>query len=250
MKRIICWLGLALLLMSGGLCAKQETFRFYGYAFDQKGEKYLYTEVHEQNYIDQKWAGGTITYYSPDGAQMGVKTLDFSADPFIPEYDYQLPALDYREGIVKVDRQKVVMSRTVDGKTRTETVKNKAPISGDSGFHNFMVAHFAKLMAGDTVPFTFIAAGNLDTFKFRARRIEDGSFEGKKMVRFKVEANSLLRLVAPDLTVTYDPELKHLKQYEGPSNVINPETEKVYDTRISYYSEPPPGAPDSLPPLE
>lgn len=241
--------GLVFALICGSAAATDDARRFYGYAFDKEGQKYLYTEVHEQKFEGDKWVSGVISYFAPDGSKLGQKTLDFSADPFIPLYDYALPALGYREGITKID-SKVHLTKTSDGETKTKTVKKKSPISGDSGFHNFIRAHFKQLMAGETVPFTFIAAGNLDTFKFRAKRIEDGSFEGKKMVRFLVEANSLLRLVAPDLTVTYDPDSEKLVQYEGPSNVINPETDDVYDTRISYYSEPPPGAPEHLPPLQ
>ena len=237
------------LLTMPTLQAAEQIHRFYGYAFDLNTNRYLYTEVHEQTLADGRWVSGRIGYFSPDGKRLGLKTLDFSADPFIPLYDYQLPALGYREGITKIGED-VTLTKTADGKTQTKSVPKKDPITGDSGFHNFLYEHFADLLAGKTVPFTFIAAGNLDSYKFRAKRLDDTTFEGKKAVQFLVEANSLLRLVAPNLLVTYNPTEKRLLEYRGPSNVIDPETDKVYDARIAYYAQPPAEAPKTLPALQ
>ncbi|MGQ0699107.1 MAG: hypothetical protein ACT4PZ_12790 [Panacagrimonas sp.] len=229
--------------------AAEQTVRFYGYAYDLKTDAYLYTEVHEQKIVDDKWVSGTIRYYSPDGVKLGTKTLDFSADPFIPLYQYELPALGYREGITGIGKE-VTLMKSDKGKTKTERVPKKDPIAADSGFHSFLHHNFKDLMAGKTVAFTFIAAGNLDSYKFRAKRIEDVTFDGKKAVRILVEANSLLRIVAPNLMVTYEPGQIRLLEYRGPSNVIDPKTEKVYDARIAYYDKPPANAPKVLPPLE
>lgn len=242
----------ALLLLVGAgttLAAESTVNRFYGYAFDLKTDRYLYTEVHEQVMEGGKWVRGKIGYYGPDGRLRGEKTLDFSADPFIPLYDYRLPAQGYREAITAIDAN-VSLLKTSDGKTRTAQVPKKDPITGDSGFHNFLRAHFQELMGGKTVAFTFIAAGNLDSYKFRAKRVEDTRFEDRKAVRVLVEANSLLRVVAPNLVVTYDPDEQRLLEYRGPSNVIDPDTGKVYEARIAYYREPPAAAPKTLPALQ
>jgi hypothetical protein len=224
------------------------TARFYGYAYDLDSVKYLYTEVHEQRLLGERWLGGKIRYFSPDGREIGAKTLDFAANPYVPVYDYQLPALHYREAITAVGDQ-IAMLKSRGDKTRTATVDNTAPIAADSGFHSFLRAHFQELLDGKTVTFTFVAAGNLDSYKFRAKRIEDTTFEGHDAVRFKVEANSLLRLVAPDLYLTYDPGQQRLLEYRGPSNVIDPKTDEVYKTRIVYPSQTPADAPKNLPPL-
>lgn len=246
MQKIL--LAATLTLMTGAVQA-DEVLRFYGYAFDLDSNKYLYTEVHEQKIVDGDWVSGRIRYFDPDGQQIGEKSLDFGGNEFIPVYDYELPALGYREAILEVGDQ-IKLLKTSDGKTKTDSIRNKAPIAADSGFHNFLVANFEDLLKGETVEFTFVAVGRLDTFQFRASRIDDDTFDGKPVVRFHVEANSLLRFVAPDLEVSYDPETMHLKEYRGPSNVINPETGDVFEARIAYYAEPPPGAPEQLPPLE
>lgn len=227
-----------------------DTRRFYGYAFDLDTDRYVYTEVHEQVWEDGRWVRGTIDYHAPDGTLRGTKTLDFSADPYVPLYEYTLPDQDYAEGITAIDTNGIQLTKTSDGKQQVETIDRRDPVTGDSGFHNFLLDHFDVLMDRQTVAFTFIAAGNLDSYKFRARRIQDTQFEGATAVQFKVEANSLLRLVAPDLTVVYDPQSRRLLEYRGPSNVIDPQTGKVYDARIAYYSQPPQPGPATLPPLE
>jgi hypothetical protein len=224
------------------------TARFYGYAYDLDSGQYLYTEVHEQKLLGGRWLGGTIRYFSPDGRELGAKTLDFAANPFVPVYDYRLPALHYHEAITGVGEQ-IAMLKSRGDETRTATVDNTPPIAADSGFHSFLRAHFQELLDGKTVAFTFVAAGNLDSYKFRARRIEDTMFEGHEAVQFKVEANSLLRLVAPELYLTYDPGQRRLLEYRGPSNVIDPKTDEVYKTRIVYPSQTPADAPKNLPPL-
>ncbi len=229
--------------------AADTTARFYGYAYDLKTNAYLYTEVHEQKLSGDRWLGGSIRYFGKDGTLLGEKKMDFSASPFIPVYDYQLPALHYQEAITSVTAGEIAMSKSSNGKRKTATVDNKAPIAADSGFHSFLRAHFKELLDHKTVAFTFVAAGNLDSYKFRAKRVEDTTFEGKKAVRFLVEANSLLRMVAPNLELTYDPEQERLLEYRGPSNVIDPATEKVYEARIIYPAQAPADAPKNLPPL-
>lgn len=253
MTRLIRALAVAVasLLVLAPAFATDDLLRFYGYAYDLKSDRYVYTEVHEQKIVGDKWIGGSIRYFAPDGKVLGSKTLDFSVDPNIPLYDYELPALGYREGITRIGKDDVTLTRTDKGSgTRTTTVPRKGLITADSGFHSFLRSQFDDLLARKTVAFTFIAAGNLDSYKFRARRIDDTMFEGRKAVRLLVEPNSLLRIVAPSLKVTYDPEQRRLLEYRGPSNVINADTGRVYDVRIAYYAKPPAAGPKVLPPLE
>lgn len=239
-----------LILLAASVVAHADTRRFHGYAYDLETERYLYTEVHEQVWEDGRWVRGRIRYHAPDGTLRGEKVLDFSADPYVPLYAYALPGERYAEGITAIDHKTLGLTKTRDGKTQVRDIERRDPLAGDAGFHNFLLARFDELMANRTLAFIFVAAGNLDSYRFRARRIEDTTFEGRAAVRFRVEADSLLRLVAPDLTVTYDPQTRRLLEYRGPSNVIDPDTGKVYRARIAYYGAPPANGPTVLPPLE
>jgi hypothetical protein len=202
--------------------------------------------VHEQKVIRDRWVGGTIRYFGPDGAPVGTKSLDFSRDRFVPVYRLQVEAGGgYTEGVADIDATRVVMFRQRYGEkeTKTVTIARPAVVTADSGFHTFLRAHFDELMSGAVVPFHFAVPGSLDAFKFRARRVDDGSFEGRDVVRFKVQPDSLLRLVVDPLEISYDPDRKRLVEYRGVSILPDPVTHKTYDVRIAYYSQPPADAP-------
>ncbi|HEY1077753.1 MAG TPA: hypothetical protein VGE51_13770 [Fontimonas sp.] len=239
----------ALSLLCAFTPASAETLRFYGYAFDLKTDKYLYTEIQEQD-IDAngKWISGRVRYVLPDGSALGNKTLDFAADPHVPVYRMELPLSGYSEGITR-STDPIVMQRQEKGKQlETESIKRDGPTCADAGFHSFLLDHFDRLMKGEKVNLKLVVAGGLDQFKFRARRIEDGTFEGKPAVRFYVEPDSLLRFVVDPLELTYDGKTRQLLEYRGMSNVIDPATGKLFVTRISYFSKTPDGV-SNLPPL-
>ncbi len=239
----------ALSLLCAALPAMAETLSFYGYAFDLKSGKYLYTEVQQQDLDAQgKWVGGKVRYVLPDGSSLGNKTLDFSADPYVPVYRMELPLSSYSEGIAGSGDPILVQRQEKGKKLETESIKRDGPTCADAGFHSFLLDHFDQLMKGEKVNLKLVVAGGLDQFKFRARRIDDTTFEGKPAVRFYVEPDSLLRFVVDPLELTYDEKTRRLLEYRGMSNVIDPATGKLFVTRISYFSKTPDGI-SNLPPL-
>lgn len=227
--------------------------RFYGYAYDLDSKKYLYTEVHAQRYQGDHWLGGTITYYSPKGSEVGKKVLDFSKDPYIPLYRLDVKNVHYSEGISKITDDKVYLFKQNrgDASPQQATVDRKKDMAADSGFDSLIQAHFAELLKGKALHFPLAVAGKLDYYNFTISRLKDDTFEGKKAVRFKVELDSLLRLIAgKPLILTYDPDSKKLLEYRGISNLYDPKSDKPYQVRIDYYSKRPDDAPKQLPPLD
>ena len=226
--------------------AGERDVEFRGYAYDLDTGRFLYTEVHKQVIDNDRWVGGTISYYGPDGARIGHKTLDFSKDPYVPVYRLDLTAGGgYAEGITAVGDDAIELEKKGYNSTkrRKATVKRRGTMVADSGFHSFLRDRFDDLVAGKPVPFTFVVSGELDTFKFRAQRIADGSFEGKPAVRLQVEPDTLLRLLAEPLEVLYDPAERKLLEYRGVSNLHDPRTFEAYRVRIIYPSTPPADAP-------
>jgi hypothetical protein len=241
-------LGTALLGMTLCAAAQDGTHTFQGYAYDLETGAFLYTEVHKQAIAGERWLGGTIDYYAPDGASIGHKVLDFSADPYVPLYQLDLSTGGgYMEGVKAVTAETIAMQKKGYGsnKVRSATVKRKGTMVADSGFHSFLRDRFSDLVAGKTAEFTFAVSGELDQFKFRARRVEDGTFEGKPAVRLKVEPSTWLRLLADPLEVLYDPEQRKLLEYRGISNLHDPRTFEPYTVRIIYPSK----RPADVPPL-
>lgn len=236
----------ALVLGAGAARAEDGTHVFRGYAYELEGNAFLYTEVHRQVVDGDRWLGGTIDYYGVDGARIGHKTLDFSQDPYVPLYRLDLSTRGgYMEGITALTAERIEMQKKGYGsrEPETETVPRRGTMVADSGFHSFLRDHFADLTAGKVVPFTFVVAGYLDSFKFRARRIEDRDFEGRPAVQLKVESSTWLRLLADPLYVLYDPSDRRLLEYRGISNLHDPKTGKAWTVRIVYPSMPPADAP-------
>ena len=230
--------------------AVEGTHRFYGYAYDLVSNKYLYTELHEQVVVKGRWVKGSIRYLAPDGSSLGNKSLDFTQNSTIPVYRLDSPRDGYAEGITAVgDTIKVIRRQKTGEEMESKTLKRQGLMAADSGFHSFLVEHFKTLLDGQTVKFRFIAAGRLDDYRFRGKRIADTTFEGKPAVRFRVEMDSMLNLLAGPLEATYDARSQKLLEYRGISNIHDPGTGEPFEAvRIAYYSVPPPEAP-KLPPL-
>jgi len=245
MHRLLAALALTLVAASQA-ATTPGTHTFRGYAYDLDSGKFLYTEVHRQVIDGDRWVGGTIDYYAADGSRIGHKVLDFSSDPYVPVYRLELaPGGGYVEGITGLTADRIEMEKKGYGASemRTAAVKRKGAMAADSGFHSFLRDHFADLLAGKTVDFTFVVAGNLDSYKFRARRIEDRTFEGAPAVQLKVEPSTWLRLLADPLFILYEPQQRRMLEYRGISNLHDPRTHKAYTVRIVYPSSPPPDAP-------
>jgi hypothetical protein len=226
------------------------TDRFYGYAYDRDTARYLYTEVHHQEFDGDRWVGGRIRYYAPDGSLLGDKTLDFSRDPLIPLFKLELPKEGYSEAITAITPTTVDLQRLSRGKLRDARVSRVPGLAADSGFHRVIVDHFADLAAGNPLRFTLAVAGELDTFHIRIKKIGETRFDDQPAIRFRAELDSLLSVVTRPLTLTYASDSRHLLEYIGTSNIHDPATGTAYNVRIAYLSQPPADAPKVLPSLQ
>lgn len=240
------FLAAALMMTTAVVCAQEQTLRFKGYAYDDATGKYLYTELHEQRVKDDQWLSGSIGYYAPDGQRMAYKTLDFTRNPFVPVYEIVMNYNGYREGISAVG-ETAEMFRQNDAQAKPERKSvplRKQDMTADSGFHSLLRARFDELMQGKNVDFSFVVAGSLDTFKFRARKTADTQFDGAPAVKIEAELNSWLSLMAGPLKLIYEPRERRLLEYRGMSNIHDPKTGKPYESvRIIYPSTPPADAP-------
>lgn len=234
------------LLSAAGACAESgsDSTVFYGYAFDAETGEYLYTERHRQQLDGRRWVAGTIDYIDANGNELGRKELDFHGDRYVPAYTFEL-ASGYAEGIRDVgDGSATLWQRDAGASTEeTESIELRDAMAADSGFHSLIYDNLDALLAGETKKFRLAVAGNLNDYSFRVFKEGETQFEGRQVALLKVEAATLLRLVAPSLQLTYDPESGQLLEYIGLSNVHDPATGEPFEkVRISYYSEPPDSA--------
>ena len=226
--------------------------RFYGYAYGRDSHKYLYTEVYAMRF-DAKghWLGGTIRYFWADGRPIGHKVIEFTEDPFVPVYSLDLTGENYREGITKVapDGVRVFKKSHLNNIVRDKTIGREPLQAADSGFDALITAHLDALMAGQAVYFDLVVPGQLDDYHLTVKKFADTTFEGQGAVIVKVKPNSLLSLLADPLFLTYSPSGK-LLEYKGISNILDPETGKVYSVDVVFPSTAPKDVPPNLPPLE
>lgn len=240
-------------LLSAGTAsaASREIHRFYGYAFDQASGRYLYTEVHRHLYEDDRWVSGDIRYFAPDGQLIGEKTLDFSRDPFVPVFRLSLPREGYEEGISAVSSTGIDAEKLSHGQRERAHLDRVPQMVADSGFHSFIVEHLEDLQRGRVVSFDFVVAGRLTHYRFRLVKVAESQVDGHPALQIRAEPDSLLRLLAPALLLTYDLQTHYLIEYQGVSNLHDPATGKAYaSVRLVYPSRPPAGAPAILPPLD
>lgn len=240
---------LAVLLAASAAHAELRTAKFYGFAYDLKSSRYLYTEVHEQHLDGDRWLGGIIRYVAPDGSPIGDKVLDFSKDPYIPVYELKLPLEHYEEAITSISPDRVELMKARDGTRKTGSEKRVPGMAADSGFSSLLVDHFSEIEAGQTLRFTFAVAGQLSAYQFRAHKVADLQYDGQPALQLVVEPDSLLRMFVDPLTIIYSKLNHHLLEYRGVSNVHDPATGSAYNVRIVYPNTPPPDAPRTLPPL-
>lgn len=232
-------IALALALTAG--VASAETLRFYGYASDLDTGKYLYTELHEQQVEGGQVKTASITYFDTAGKQIARKTLDYRQNRSIPIFRSEIPEQGYAEGITAVGTAIEMTKTTREKGTQNKHVDMpKGLVAADSGFNHLIQDNLPKILAGETVGFAFVVAGNLDQYRFRAKKTGNETFEGAPAARLRVEPDSLLRVLVDPLDLLYDPASRRLLEYRGVSNMLDPATGKVYKkVRVSYAAKPP-----------
>ena len=100
-------------------------------------------------------------------------------------------------------------------KHKVETVREEALIS--DSLPVFLADHFDELKAGAIVKFRYLVVPRLETVGFKFSRESAGEFQGKKVVRIKMEPTSwVIAQVVDPLTFTVESEPPHrVLQYWG-----------------------------------
>lgn len=235
----------ACLLASTPAIAEPTKNTFVGYGYELESGTFRYTEHHTQTLNDGKIVNWAVDYRDPDGKTIASKTLTPGAHPNVPEYRLEMATNGYVEGIRRIDDRKIELIRQKAGEEQpsTKTIEHGARACADSGFDAYLRQNWDAAMSGKKLKFDFIAAGRLADYGFKARRIDDTTFEGNTAVRFEVSLASFLGVFIDSLELTYDPDSKKLLEYRGVGN-LHGDNDKVYPVRVSYYSQ----RPEDLPP--
>lgn len=215
--------------------------RVVGYVRDTATQRYLYTEVHEQNLAsDGAVQTGVTTYYDPQGREIARKTLDYRGNRTVPVYRMDIPALRYAEGISSNTPQAVLFKRDRDQEERKTLPLDDGLVAADAGFNQLLQDQLSAILKGDTVRFGLIVAGRTDRYRFRASKVSEQTVGGQAILRILVEPDSMLRVLVPPIALSYSIKDKRLLSYQGVSNILDPDTAKVYKHISIVYGGTPP----------
>lgn len=210
-----------------------------GQAVELHSGQPIYREEHEQRYDGRRWLGGHIRYIGNDGRLLGDKTLDFSQDPYVPLMRFSQPVTDSQDSITQVDDHGIRLESRYQGK-RTSTLLPREPGQvADAGFNAYVADHLPELMQGQTLHMSFIVVARQAQYRFRITPDGRLTQSGEPAIRLRVEPDSLLRWVVPPLTLVYGTTSRQLLNYEGLSNITNPQTGKVWEARIRFTPDSP-----------
>lgn len=231
---LLATVGLALPARWAAAQSAEVQRRFVGRALDVKSGNLLYTEEHRQTVRDGRWWAGTIRYVSPSGDVLAEKALDFSQDRYIPLMRTIYRQTGYEERITRVDAGSVTMETLREGKSTIRQVQRAPLMAADSGFHAFIQAQLDELVAGNTVQLNFGVIAQHSSFKFRIRRTGLQAGGEQQRLQLVAEPDSLLRMLIDPLRLVYDARSRDLLEYEGLSNITDPQTGKPARVRIVY----------------
>ena len=178
-------LAAAALAASTAAHAEPTTRSFTGYGYELESGTFRYTEHHTQTLKDGKVVDWSVEYRQPDGSILATKWLKPGAHPAVPEYRLTVKTNGYIEGIRRIDANTIELIRQKPDQDspETKTIDHDDTACADSGFDAYLRQNWDAAMSGRKLKFDFIAAGRLGDYGFKAKRIDDTTFEGRRAVR-------------------------------------------------------------------
>lgn len=213
-------LAMTAMLAGAALPAAATTNTFVGYATDPASGALRYREIH----VERTTAGADLletTYVDAGGEVIARREVDFGSDPLAPEFRFEDVRSGRVVGMVRVG-DAIEAFRRSGPQEAEERRRLEAPreLVADAGFDRFVSTAWDRLTAGETVAAEFLAASRFTTFRCTMRLVGEGTLDGEPSVTFRMGAsNPLIRLLAPEVDVTYHRETRRLLRYEGPSNI-------------------------------
>lgn len=206
-----------------------------GTAVDLKSGRPVYTERHEETIVNGVRVGLRSTYVGADGSVWAMRSVDFSKNPFVPDFEFEDRRTGYRLGAQS--RGDSVRFFEREGPTAplvSQTLRIPGPAVVDAGFNNYVQANWELIASGKKMYFNFGAPFAMDYYGFRVYKAGERRDGGRRFMTVKLDIdNFVIRLFLDPIVLTYDMDARRLVSYEGISNILNDEGES-YIVRISY----------------
>jgi hypothetical protein len=211
------------------------TRTFVGIATDLNEGKSLYSEEHEDSYENGKRLRLTTKYRDESKNVIAARIVDFSQNPFMPDFRLENYRTGYIEGAEMVNNGlRVYVRKSADQPIREKILSVPKPSVVDAGFNNFVQTHWDSLMTGKKLYLNFAVPARLEYYGFRLYKEGETTVRGRRAVIVKCDVdNFMLRLFLDPIILTYDVESMRLISYEGISNISNDKGDN-YFVRIAF----------------
>ena len=192
-------------------------------------DKVMYIEKHTSLFSDKDLKILRTDYYDPQKKEFGFFETDYSKNPYVPGYEFR----DKRNNrFVKVQVKKnevhTVFKTGKDQKKESKNYQLLENMVAGQGLHNFLRKNIRRFIEDEKYKDSvkFLIPMNRDFYNFRIRvKKRDLS---QKVIKLRIEADSwFFRLLAPHIDITYDTEKLRMVRYEGPSNLLSSQGEKM-----------------------
>lgn len=192
-------------------------------------------QLHARSREVQKWSGGRLvsaitTWTDASGKTIARQSERHGEAGFVPEARYE----DLRTGVLMETgpaaggKARLAFREGKDAKIEGKIVDPDGKAVGMGGLDPFIRASWADIDAGKSVEFAMLAPSRLEWYRFRLRRLGDAQQGGRRVVRVAVEPrNALIRTLAGDLVLTWDPQAGHTVAFRGRDSVDDAEGDAV-----------------------
>lgn len=212
----------------------QETYSYFGQAYDLKNKALLYTDNHKETFQMGRHVSSVIEYKDKSGKIFALKKINFQKNPHVPDFTLE----DFRDGYFEgasLDGNKLTLKHKANYQSPLEEKVFELPENPvvDGGFDYFIKDNWNSLSEGKKIVFNMFAPAKLNHYRLKVVLTKKAEFKGKQAHYFKVDLDSFLGIFLPSIYIIYDSETKRIVHYEGISN-INDESGKSYFVRIVY----------------
>jgi hypothetical protein len=216
-----------------------QIYKYNGEAFDLKTGKKLYSDFHEETYLNGKHISSNINYKDPSGKVFAKKKIVFQKNE--ERADFKLE--DFRDGYtegaeVNGSQIKFIYRKNNSEELKEQTITSPENAVLDGGFDVFIRKNWNEILNGKRLTLNICAPSQMDCFKFAAFKVSEEKWKGIDAVKVRVELNNrILAAFVQPIIIHYEKETKRILQYDGISN-INNEEGKSYVVRITYTYPP------------
>lgn len=224
---IVCTI---LALPSAAAAAKKSTKKHFkenikkvvGTAKDRQGTL-LYTEHHENFYLDSKLQKRRSEYFDPTGKLIAKIDTDFSHSLCLPNYTFSNFEADSEE-ILHVEQGSIVAKYRPPRKKNffEKTFPDELNVCSGFGVNEWIASQLPTLEKNDHVQMKFLPIPRLSIYSMLATVVQEKEYAEPHFISINFELDSpLLKFFIPSALFVFDKRDKTTVFYRGPSNLVN-----------------------------